>query len=127
MINYLDVISGQIEELSEITFLTEKNENLKKLIMSLLVEKKDKETINSKILIDNEKLVKEINENSSIQVITKAKNDKAIQDLLNDLISEFKELNNLKKIESLEKKLINNLDESSFSELIKLKNQLNRE
>ncbi len=127
MINYLDVISGQIEELSEITFLTEKNENLKKLIMSLLVEKKDKETINSKILIDNEKLVKEINENSSIQVITKAKNDKAIQDLLNDLISEFKELNNLKKIESLEKKLINNLDESSFSELIKLKNQINRE
>ena len=127
MINYLDVISGQIEELSEITFLTEKNENLKKLIVSLLVEKKDKETINSKILIDNEKLVKEINENSSIQVITKAKNDKAIQDLLNDLISEFKELNNLKKIESLEKKLINNLDESSFSELIKLKNQINRE
>ena len=45
MINYLDVISGQIEELSEITFLTEKNENLKKLIMSLLVEKKIKKQL----------------------------------------------------------------------------------
>ena len=41
---------------------------------------------NSKILIDNDQIVKEINENSSIQVITKAKNDKAIQELLNDLI-----------------------------------------
>ena len=37
------------------------------------------------------------------------------------------ELNNLKKIESLEKDLINNLDEHSYSELIKLKSQLNRE
>ena len=34
---------------------------------------------------------------------------------------------NLKKIESLEKKLINNLDENSYSELIKLKSQLNRD
>ena len=32
-----------------------------------------------------------------------------------------------KKIESLEKKLINNLDENSYSELIKLKSQLNRD
>ena len=33
----------------------------------------------------------------------------------------------LKKIESLEQKLINNLDESSYSELLKLKSQLNRD
>ena len=33
----------------------------------------------------------------------------------------------LKKIESLEKELINNLDENSFSELIKLKSQINRD
>ena len=33
----------------------------------------------------------------------------------------------LRKIESLEQKLINNLDENSFSELIKLKSQLNRD
>ena len=39
----------------------------------------------------------------------------------------YKEQENLKKMESLEKKLINNLDENSYSELIKLKNQLNRE
>ena len=44
-----------------------------------------------------------------------------------ELIEEHKEQNNLKKIESLEQKLINNLDENSYSELIKLKSQLNRE
>ena len=43
------------------------------------------------------------------------------------MISEHKEQNNLKKIESLEKKLIKNMDESSYSEFIKLKNQINRE
>ena len=47
--------------------------------------------------------------------------------MLDELITDFKEQSNLKKIESLEKKLINNLDESSYSELIKLKSQLNRD
>ena len=50
-----------------------------------------------------------------------------IANLLNDLIKDHKEQSNLKKIESLEQKLINNLDENSYSELIKLKSQLNRD
>ena len=58
---------------------------------------------------------------------TKDKTDQDILDLLNELIQNFNEQGNLKKIESLEKKLINNLDENSYSELIKLKSQLNRE
>ena len=60
-------------------------------------------------------------------MITKDKTDQDILNLLCELISDFKEQNNLKKIESLEKELINNLDENSYSELIKLKSQLNRE
>ena len=60
-------------------------------------------------------------------MITKNKSDEEIVLLLDDLISEFKEQNNLRKIESLEKKLINNLDENSFSELVKLKSQINRD
>jgi len=46
---------------------------------------------------------------------------------MNDFINEYKEQSYLKRIESLEKKLINNLDENSYSELIKLKSQLNRD
>ena len=59
--------------------------------------------------------------------IVKNKNDEEVSNLLDDLIKDHKEQSNLRKIESLEQKLINNLDESSYTELIKLKNQLNRE
>ena len=127
MLNYFDVASKKIEEVSEITFFSEKNENLKKLIISSLLEGNTKDQIHSKIRSDYNKLAEEIQENSSIQIIAKAKNNEAILELLTELLIELKELNNLKKIESLEKELIKNLDENSYSELIKLKNQLNRE
>ena len=65
--------------------------------------------------------MEEIKENSNIQIITKYKNEHQILEIIDEMISEHKEQNNLKKIESLEKKLINNLDESSYSELVKLK------
>ena len=64
---------------------------------------------------------------SNIQLITKDKSEEEIVEILNDLKFDFKEQYNLRKIENLEKKLINNLDENSYSELIKLKNQINRE
>ena len=60
-------------------------------------------------------------------IITKNKTDQNILEMLDELIQDHKEQSNLRKIESLEQKLINNLDENSYSELIKLKSQLNRE
>ena len=117
----------KLEDLSAIEFLSEKNESLKSLIISSLTEGNDKKIINSKIHNDYEKIVHEINENSNIQIITNKKSNLDISILLDELIEDHKEQNNLKKIESLERELINNLDENSYSELIKLKNQLNRE
>ena len=127
MINYLDIASKKIEDISEINFLSENNESLKKLIVTLLLEKEGKESIKLKINADHGKLIDEIRENSSIQLITKAKNDQAIFELLNELLFELTELYNIKKIESLEKELMNNLDENSYSKFLKLKSQLNRE
>jgi len=127
MLNYLDIASKKIEDISAIAFLSEKNEGLKKLIITSLLEGDNKEMTQLKISTNYKKLIKEIQENSSIQIIVKAKDDEAVLELLNELLFELKELNNLKKIESLEKELINNLDENSYSELIKLKSQLNRE
>ena len=92
-----------------------------------LSEGVNKDNIHVKINSEYEKLVEEIRETSNIQIIIKGKSDENVLDLLDELIIDFKEQNNLKKIESLEKKLINNLDENSFSELIKLKSRLNRE
>jgi hypothetical protein len=100
---------------------------LKKEITNYLIEGNDKDLINKKINDSFNKTIREINENSNIQIIIKNKNDDEILNLLDELIKDHKEQSNLRKIESLEQKLINNLDESSYSELIKLKSQLNRE
>ena len=81
----------------------------------------------NKINTEYKDFLEKLKENSNIQITTKDKTEQEILDLLNELILDFKEQNNLKKIESLEKKLINNLDESSYSELIKLKSQVNRD
>ena len=127
ILNYLELASKKIEDLSEIKFLSEKNESLKKIIITSLTDGSDMDSINKKIGEVYDKIINEINENSNIQIIAKNKNDQDILILLDELIQDHKEQSNLKQIESLEQKLINNLDENSYSELIKLKSQLNRE
>ena len=127
ILNYFDTALKKLEDLSEIEFLSEKNESLKSLLITSLTDGKDKEDINIKIENDFGNTLKEINENSNIQIITANKTNQEVSELLEELIDEHREEGNLKKIESLEQKLINNLDENSYSELIKLKNQLNRE
>jgi len=126
-LNYLDIASKRLEELSNIEFLAEKNESLKNIIITSLADGKNKEAISMKINSGHDKIISEINENSNIQIIIKNKTNEDITDLLDELIQDHKEQSNLRKIESLEQKLINNLDENSYSELIKLKSQLNRE
>ena len=127
ILNYFEIASKKLEELSAMEFLSEKNESLKNTIIATLTNGSDNYDSDKKINAEYKKLIEEIKENSNIQIITKDKSDQEILDLLNELILDFKEQSNLKKIESLEKKLINNLDENSYSELIKLKSQLNRD
>ena len=128
VLNYFEIASKKLEELSEIEFISEKNESLKNTIITALSNNNSK-NVNAleKIRKEYQDLSDEIEENSNIQIITKDKNDQDILDLLDELIRDFKEQDNLKKIESLEKELINNLDENSYLELIKLKSQLNRD
>ena len=127
IMNFIYLSSKMLEELSNLKFISEKNEKIKNEIIDLLSENTNKETINSKINDTYANIIKEINENSNIHVIIKDKTDEGIKELLNDLIQDYKDQVNLKKIESLEDKLIKNLDENSYSELIELKSQLNRD
>ena len=128
VLNYFEIASKKLEELSEIEFISEKNESLKNTIITALSNSNSKnDNALEKIRKEYQDLSDEIEENSNIQITTKDKNDQDILDLLDELIRDFKEQDNLKKIESLEKELINNLDENSYSELIKLKSQLNRD
>ena len=125
ILNYFNISSQRLEELSQIEFVSEKNESLKKTIISSNSSGKDESSIRVKIEEDYKNLITEIKENSNIQLIVRGKTDHEILSLLDEFINDFKEQNSLRKIESLEKKLLNNLDENSFSELIKLKSQLN--
>ena len=127
ILNYNEIVSKKIDDLKDLIFVSEKNENFKNMILKLTSEHFEKSAFQYEIDKDFKKLVKEITENSNVQLITNGKSEKEILELLDELIIDLKEQNNLKKIESLEKKLINNLDENSYSELIKLKSQLNRE
>ena len=127
VLNYFEIASKKLEELSEIEFISKKNESLKNTIITALSNNSKNDNVLEKIRKEYQDLSEEIEENSNIQITTKDKNDQDILDLLDELILDFKEQDNLKKIESLEKELINNLDENSYSELIKLKSQLNRD
>ena len=60
-----------------------------------------------------------------INLSKKSHNEKT--ELLEELLEDLKEMNHLKKIQFLENKVAENLDEGSYSELLKLKSQINRE
>ena len=116
-----------MEDLSNLKFISEKNENLKRIIINSISEGGNEELVVSRINSEYQNIISEINENSNIRMIIKNKSDQEISDFLNELIQDHKDQSSLKKIESLEKELMNNLDENSYSELLRLKSQLNRD
>jgi len=127
LLNYLGTIKNKSEELLEINFTNEKNENLKKEILNFArinnFLDKDKSEIKGKY----KALVDDIEKDINLKNILSKKDDTEREETLNDLIIELKEMNQLKQIEFLENEVAKNLDEGSYSELIKLKSQLNRQ
>ncbi|MDC0369999.1 hypothetical protein OAM71_00910, partial [Pelagibacteraceae bacterium] len=88
---------------------------------------KDYKNLIKDLSIDYKNLINEIISTSNIKNIIDKKNEDEICEIFDDLLSQIMEIHKIKKIESLEADLINNLDDSSYSELIRLKNQLNRD
>ena len=124
--NYINITSKKLEELSEIIFETKDYEDLKNIIIKNISEGKNTLEISSQVKERYQNSINFINKNSNMQLITNNKSEQDILDMLDDLIQNHNEESSLKKIEILEEKLINNLDENSYTELIKLKSQLNR-
>ena len=127
LLNHLNSAHSKVDDLLKINFSNEQNEDLKKEIINQL---KSNSSLESNKLQINEKykvLVNEIEKNTNLKNILIKKNNEERVEILNDLIEELKEMNHLKQIEFLENKVAKNLDEGSYSELIKLKSQLNRE
>jgi len=127
LLNYLGSVKNKLEELLEINFTNEQNQNLKKDIINFAKINDFLDKNKSKIGDKYKALINDIDKDVNLKNILSKKDDIEREETLNDLITELKEMNHLKQIEFLEKKVAKNLDESSYSELIKLKSQLNRQ
>jgi DNA primase len=127
MLNYKSIAESRTEELSEINFSTKECEELKNLIIKHLLGGLEKEDYKNKMNKNFENLIKEIEKNSNLTNIMSKKETSEKQELLDELMQDLKEMNHFKRIEFLEGEAAKNLDESSYSELMKLKSQLNGE
>ena len=127
MINCSSAAKFVIEDLADLKFSTYENENLKNDLIKQLVDNDDKDKENLLIKGEFEDLNNLIKKNSSIKNILFKKDENEKKELLIELIKDLKEIDHMKKIESLENKVAKNLDENLYSELMKLKSQLNRE
>ena len=72
-------------------------------------------------------LIDNINQNAVIKNIFLKKDENQQIELLNEILKELNEIKFSKKIDDLEKKLIKEFDEKSYSDLMELKSQINKE
>ena len=102
------------------------NELKKQLISYLLSEKYfDKKKLEPEDFDQKyREIIKVIKTKAPVKIICKNKNDHEIILMFNEIIDEIKKIELRNKIESLESKVSINLDESSYSELLSLRNQL---
>jgi hypothetical protein len=126
-LNHHGSVKNKLEELLEIDFTNEQNQDLKQAIINFTKTNDLLDNNKSKIGDKYKALINDIDKDINLKKILSKKNDAEIEEALSDLITEVKEMNQLKQIEFLEKKVAKNLDEASYSELIKLKSQLNRQ
>ncbi len=127
MYNYPVIVSPRVEIFKDINF---SSKNLNKLKLELLkiisTDKFDKENIHS-LEKEHKALIDDINQNSVIKNIFLKKDEDGKVELLNEILKELNEIKFSKKIDELESKLIKEFDEKSYSDLIQLKNQINKE
>ena len=88
ILNHLEIASEKLEDLSKIEFISETNQSLKNDLISLISGGTDKKTIFSKINSSYKNTIKEINENSNIQIIARKKTSQDILDLIDELLQD---------------------------------------
>ena len=127
MFNYPGIISPRIEIFRDIQFSSESLNQLKSELIKLIFEEKFNDVNKSEIKKKYLNLVNDINQNVVIKNIFLKKDKEKQIELLNEILKELNDIKFSKKIENLENKLIEKFDEKSYSDLIKLKSQINKE
>ena len=127
MYNYPEIISPRLEILKDIILSSKILNELKSEILYFISKDqfngKSKEELKKKYL----NYIDVINQNSVVKNIFQ-KNDQNQQvELLNEILKELNEIKFSKKIDKLENRLMKEFDEKSYSDLIQLKSQINKE
>ena len=127
MFNFPKIVSPRIEIFHDIELSSKSLNSLKKELLDLISrgDVKENDFLPTKQKYLN--LINDINQNSVIKNIFLKKNENQQIELLNEILKELNEIKFSKKIDNLEEKLINNFDEQSYSDLIELKKQINKE
>ncbi len=127
MFNYPKIVSPRVEIFREINFSSKKLNIIKSELLDLIVEEKFNKQNIPAFMEKHSKLIDDINQNSVIKNIFLKKNESQQVDLLNEILKELNEIKFSKRIDALEEKLMDNFDEKSYSDLIELKKQINKE
>ena len=125
--NNLDIFRRNIEMISEVTFSNDLVTEFKQRLIDYLMSEKFFDRKKMKLEDFNVKFRDTINLidiNAYVKIISRNKNEKEINYLFNEIISEIKKIDLRERIESLEDKVSLNLDEKLYSELLSLRNQL---
>tara|TARA_Y100001970_G_scaffold286861_1_gene410060 strand:- start:3525 stop:5291 length:1767 start_codon:yes stop_codon:yes gene_type:complete len=127
MYNYPEIISPRAEIFEEIKFSSKSLNNLKSDILTFISSDKFKKENIKNLKEKYSILINDINQNSFIKNIFLKKDENQQVELLNEILKELNDIKFSKKIDELETKLMKEFDEKSYSDLIELKSQINRD
>jgi hypothetical protein len=127
MYNYPEIISPRLEILKDIILSSKILNELKSEILYFISKDqfngKSKEELKKKYF----NYIDDINQNSVVKNIFQKKDQNQQVELLNEILKELNEIKFSKKIDKLENRLMKEFDEKSYSDLIRLKSQINKE
>ena len=127
MYNYPNIISPRIEIFQDIEFSSKRLNDLKAEFLNLISTEKFEKSNILNLGEKHSKLIEDINQNSVIKNIFLKKDEIQQIEMLNEILKELNEIKFSKKIDELENKLIKEFDEKSYSDLMHLKSQRNKE
>ena len=127
MLNFAEIITPRYEILNEVIFSSKSLNNLKSEIITIMSQDRFNEKTKLELLKKYPNLIDDIDQNAVIKNIFLRKNDKQRVELFKEILKELNEIKFSKKIDTLEEKVINDFDEKSYSDLMKLKSQVNKD
>ena len=127
MYNYPKIISPRLEIFDDIKFSSKKLNLLKSELLTIISAGKFDNNSLKNINNKYSDLIKDINQNTVIKNIFLKKDENQQIEMLNEILKELNEIKFSRKIDELENKLIKEFDEKSYSDLMQLKSQINKD